>query len=78
MLLPEFVVLVDVGTKPCPSAISRLIYSMRRNNQIGGCCGEIAVDHPFRTLTNPVVSAQHFEYKVSNMLDKATESVVMW
>jgi hypothetical protein len=31
-------------------------------------CSEIAVDKPFDQLANPVVAAQHFEYKMSNIL----------
>ena len=41
---------------------------------VGGICGEIAVDQPLLNLCNFTVAAQHFEYKISNILDKATES----
>lgn len=41
---------------------------------MGGICGEIAVDEPLLNLCNFTVAAQHFEYKISNILDKATES----
>ena len=73
-LNPKYVVLVDVGTKPNPSATYRLVRAMERDSQIGGCCGEIAVDHAFDFIFDPIVSAQNFEYKTSNMFDKAMES----
>ncbi|DAZ97368.1 TPA: hypothetical protein N0F65_003391 [Lagenidium giganteum] len=72
-LIPTYTVLVDVGTIPGPSSIYRLIRSMDRNPQIGGVAGEIAVDHP--NYFNPVIAAQHFEYKISNIMDKSLESV---
>ncbi|KAE9029746.1 Chitin synthase [Phytophthora rubi] len=73
-LLPTYTVLVDVGTIPGPSSIFKLIRSMDRNPQIGGVAGEIAVDHP--NYFNPVIAAQHFEYKISNLMDKSLESVL--
>ncbi|RLN10657.1 hypothetical protein BBJ28_00022734 [Nothophytophthora sp. Chile5] len=73
-LLPTYTVLVDVGTIPGPSSIFKLIRSMDRNPQIGGVAGEIAVDHP--NYFNPVIAAQHFEYKISNIMDKSLESVL--
>ncbi|KAL4114821.1 hypothetical protein PRIC2_014274 [Phytophthora ramorum] len=73
-LLPTYTVLVDVGTIPGPTSIFKLIRSMDRNPQIGGVAGEIAVDHP--NYFNPVIAAQHFEYKISNVMDKSLESVL--
>ena len=75
-LNPKFVVLVDVGTKPSPESIHRLIEKMESDAQVGGVCGEIAVDVPFNTLSNAVIGAQHFEYKISHILDKALESTL--
>ncbi|RHY33381.1 hypothetical protein DYB32_001667 [Aphanomyces invadans] len=72
-LNPTYTVLVDVGTVPAESSVYRLIRSMERNYQIGGVAGEIAVDKP--NYFNPVVAAQHFEYKISNIMDKSLESV---
>ncbi|KAJ0401193.1 hypothetical protein P43SY_007612 [Pythium insidiosum] len=72
-LLPTYTVLVDVGTIPGPDSIFRLVRSMDRNPQIGGVAGEIAVEQP--NYFNPVIAAQHFEYKISNIMDKSLESV---
>jgi hypothetical protein len=65
--------LVDVGTVPLVSAFAMLYDSLQENPQIGGVCGEIAVHDPRRY--NIVEAAQHFEYKVSHVLDKGMESV---
>jgi chitin synthase len=39
---------------------------------VGGACGEIAVDvgKGCSNIVNPLVAAQNFEYKMSNILDK--------
>ncbi|SPQ93389.1 unnamed protein product (mitochondrion) [Plasmodiophora brassicae] len=70
---PEFCFLLDVGTRPKPKALYFLWETMHRNSQIGGCCGEITTMSTWSA--NPIVAAQTFEYKVSNFLDKASESV---
>nr|P48017.1 RecName: Full=Chitin synthase; AltName: Full=Chitin-UDP acetyl-glucosaminyl transferase [Saprolegnia monoica]AAC49743.1 chitin synthase [Saprolegnia monoica] len=72
-LNPKYTVLVDVGTIPAETSVFRLIRSMERNYQIGGVAGEIAVEAP--NYFNPVIAAQHFEYKISNIMDKSLESV---
>lgn len=71
---PDYTVLLDVGTKPTKSSFYKLLSALEINKQIGGVCGEIAVDRPLPNLCNWVVAAQHFEYKISNIMDKATES----
>jgi chitin synthase len=42
------------------------------NSNVGGACGEIvALKGKYgRNLINPLVAAQNFEYKMSNILDK--------
>ncbi|CAA7262411.1 unnamed protein product [Cyclocybe aegerita] len=73
ILKPEVCILVDAGTKPGPNAIYRLWQAFHDNPNLGGSCGEI---HPMggRPLLNPLVAAQNFEYKMSNILDKPLES----
>ncbi|KAF0701141.1 Aste57867_8364 [Aphanomyces stellatus] len=70
---PKYTVLVDVGTIPAETSVYRLIRSMERNPQIGGVAGEIAVDKP--QYFNPVIAAQHFEYKIANIMDASLQSV---
>ena len=71
---PNYTILLDVGTLPTKSAFYKLLVVMEINENVGGTCGEIAVDQPIANLCNPVIAAQHFEYKVSNLLDKSMES----
>jgi len=70
---PEYCFLLDVGTKPRRKAFYHIYRAFDRNPHISGACGEIAT----RNIANfsPVVAAQHFEYKISNILAKPLESV---
>ncbi|CAG8469045.1 6580_t:CDS:2 [Dentiscutata erythropus] len=53
------------------------IHSFDRDQHVGGACGEIKVDlgYKCRNLLNPLIASQNFEYKISNILDKPSESV---
>ncbi|POW03761.1 hypothetical protein PSHT_11525 [Puccinia striiformis] len=77
ILQPNVCVLLDVGTQPGVSSIYRLWKSFDINSNVGGACGEIvALKGKFLSnLLNPLVAAQNFEYKMSNILDKPLESV---
>ena len=48
-----------------------------RDPSVGGACGEIYAELGYgcSKLLNPLVAAQNFEYKMSNILDKPLESV---
>ncbi|KAI0268233.1 chitin synthase [Gloeopeniophorella convolvens] len=75
MLEPEICVLIDAGTKPGHKSIYYLWEAFYNDNNLGGCCGEIyAMINKGRKLLNPLVAAQNFEYKMSNILDKPLES----
>lgn len=39
---PDYVFLVDVGTRPSPMSIVRLYTAMEADESVGGCCGDIA------------------------------------
>ena len=67
-----YTILLDVGTMPSKDAIWRLIRTFQRNDQVAGVCGEIAVHRP--NLASLVEASQNFEYKISNIMDKALES----
>ncbi|KAI6040337.1 glycosyltransferase family 2 protein [Pisolithus marmoratus] len=77
MLQPNVCVLLDVGTRPGNNSIYRLWKTFDVNSNVGGACGEIAVykGKNWENLLNPLVAAQNFEYKLSNILDKPTESM---
>ncbi|KAG6821246.1 Chitin synthase, class 1 [Arthromyces matolae] len=75
MLKPEICVLIDAGTKPGHKSIYYLWEAFYNDANLGGCCGEIhAMIEGGRKLLNPLVAAQNFEYKMSNILDKPLES----
>lgn len=79
-LNPKICVLIDVGTKPKGRlSLYNLWKSFDRNPDIGGACGEICVMmgkgcSKGKSFANPLISAQYFEYKMSNILDKSLES----
>ncbi|CAB4253879.1 similar to Saccharomyces cerevisiae YNL192W CHS1 Chitin synthase I, requires activation from zymogenic form in order to catalyze the transfer of N- acetylglucosamine (GlcNAc) to chitin [Maudiozyma barnettii] len=75
LLQPNIVVLLDAGTMPGKDSIYELWREFRAPN-VGGACGEIRTDlgKNFKNLVNPLIASQNFEYKMSNILDKTTES----
>ncbi|KAG6836145.1 hypothetical protein H0H93_010914 [Arthromyces matolae] len=77
LLQPNVCVLLDVGTMPGPTSIYHLWKAFDINSNVGGACGEIvALKGKYgQNLLNPLVAAQNFEYKMSNILDKPLESV---
>lgn len=76
ILNPEVVILLDAGTKPGPKSLLALWQAFYNDKNLGGACGEIhAMLGPrWRKVLNPLVAAQNFEYKISNILDKPLES----
>ncbi|KAK0548347.1 Chitin synthase 4 [Tilletia horrida] len=77
ILQPNICILIDVGTQPRPRSLYHLWKAFDINSNVGGACGEIvALKGKYGTgLLNPLVAAQNFEYKMSNILDKPLESV---
>jgi chitin synthase len=76
-LNPNICVLIDVGTTPTEKSLYYLWREFDANKNVGGACGEIYADlgRGCSRLLNPLVAAQNFEYKTSNILDKPLESV---
>lgn len=65
--------LIDAGTKPGRKSIYYLWEAFYNDENLGGCCGEIhAMIKGGKKLLNPLVAAQNFEYKMSNILGKFT------
>lgn len=75
LLQPNIVTLLDAGTMPGKDSIYQL-WQEFKNPNVGGSCGEIKtyLGNGFSKLLNPLVASQNFEYKMSNILDKTTES----
>ncbi|CAL1212165.1 unnamed protein product [Candida parapsilosis] len=76
ILNPKVVMLLDCGTKPSKDAFYYLWRAFKDPN-VAGACGEMraSLGTGKRLLANPLVAAQNFEYKISNILDKPMESV---
>jgi chitin synthase len=76
ILNPEVCILLDAGTKPGPKSLLSLWEGFYNDRDLGGACGEIhaMLGRGGRKLLNPLVAAQNFEYKISNILDKPLES----
>lgn len=76
ILNPEICILLDAGTKPGPKSLLALWECFYNDKNLGGACGEIhaMLGKGWRNLINPLVAAQNFEYKISNILDKPLES----
>ncbi|KAL6450681.1 CHS2 Chitin synthase 2 [Candida maltosa Xu316] len=76
ILKPKVIMLLDCGTKPSKDAFFYLWRAFRDPN-VAGACGEMrtALGPSNGLLINPLVAAQNFEYKISNVLDKPMESV---
>lgn len=76
ILNPNICILVDAGTKPASKSLVHLWRAFYNNQKLGGACGEIhaMLGKHMRSIVNPLVAAQNFEYKISNILDKPLES----
>ena len=76
ILNPEVCILLDAGTKPSHKSLLALWEAFYNDKDLGGACGEIhaLLGPQWRKLVNPLVAAQNFEYKISNILDKPLES----
>lgn len=76
ILNPEVCILLDAGTKPGHKSLLALWQAFYNDRDLGGACGEIhaMLGLGWNKLLNPLVAAQNFEYKISNILDKPLES----
>ena len=75
VLDPNICCLIDCGTRPGRHSIYDLWKAFEREPMCAGACGEIkAMLSGGKNLINPLVAAQNFEYKMSNILDKPLES----
>lgn len=75
ILNPKVVLLLDCGTRPSKDAFYHLWRTFQDPN-VAGACGEMrtSLGPGNKLLMNPLVAAQNFEYKISNILEKPMES----
>jgi len=78
LLSPNITILLDVGTRPGATSIYHLWKTFDQDSSVAGACGEIKAmkGKGWSALWNPLVAAQNFEYKMSNILDKPLESAL--
>ncbi|KAL0577036.1 hypothetical protein V5O48_004970, partial [Marasmius crinis-equi] len=76
-LQPNVCILLDVGTRPSQKSLYKLWKVFDTHSNVAGACGEISTykGKNWSLLLNPLVAAQNFEYKISCILDKPTESL---
>ncbi|ODQ78163.1 glycosyltransferase family 2 protein [Babjeviella inositovora NRRL Y-12698] len=77
LLDPKITVLLDAGTKPDKKSLYNLWREFKTDENVAGACGEIKAQTgkaTYKALLNPIIGAQNFEYKTSNILDKPLES----
>lgn len=69
ILNPEVCILLDAGTKPGSSSLHQLWQAFYNDRNLGGACGEIhaMLGKHGKDLINPLVAAQNFEYKISEL-----------
>eukprot|EP00475_Leptophrys_vorax_P036489 TRINITY_DN6177_c0_g2_i1.p1 TRINITY_DN6177_c0_g2~~TRINITY_DN6177_c0_g2_i1.p1 ORF type:complete len:728 (+),score=176.49 TRINITY_DN6177_c0_g2_i1:101-2284(+) len=74
IIKPEYCFLLDVGTCPKEKSFYYMFRAMEKNARIAGVAGEITTIHQWN-LTNPLIAAQQFEYKMSSIFDRTMESM---
>src|SRR5436305_12107150 len=76
ILNPEICVLLDVGTKPGSKSLLTMWEAFYNDKDLAGACGEVhaLLGKGWRSLLNPLVAAQNFEYKIASILDRLLDS----
>ena len=77
ILKPDLCLMLDIGCRPGKHAMYKLYKYMKKNMDVGGCCGECEVDFSTErgiSTSYFIKAAQFFEFKMGHTPDKACES----
>lgn len=70
----DYCFLIDVGTKPGPRSLVKLRDTLKTDDKVAGCCGQMEIDPGKVAPFNMLHAAQKFEYQLANLMDKSLES----
>lgn len=70
---PKYIILLDIGTVPYPTALSLMNQHMDSHRDSGGVCGEILVKSV--AWHSILLGAQWYEFKTGHIMNKTFESM---
>lgn len=77
ILNPKICIFIDAGTEPGPASIFHLWKAFDEHPSCGSVSGVTTVhlDRRQKLITNPLLAAQNFQYKLWNVLDRPFDSL---
>lgn len=77
ILNPKICIFIDAGTEPGPASFFHLWKAFDEHPSCGSVSGvtKVHLDRHHKLITNPLLAAQNFEYKLWNVLDRPFDSL---